>query len=192
MSEHVHEQLSALTDGELPREELRFLLKRMEGDTELVERWSRYQFASGVLKRQLNLPLRADFAALVMERLEGETMPARRRGGLLLRWAGGGAIAAAVAVVALVATRPAAENPSAPGLVATAPAAAKPAEPRSTPAPLPPSLVNYEFAQPASYDYNIYNFARQAGEQAPNGSYVLLIPRQPSSGDSSRAEQPRQ
>ena len=41
MNETTHEQLSALLDGELPRDELRFLLRRMDSDAALAQRWSR-------------------------------------------------------------------------------------------------------------------------------------------------------
>jgi len=33
--------LSALLDGELPADELRFLLRRLDADAELARRWSR-------------------------------------------------------------------------------------------------------------------------------------------------------
>ena len=92
MSEQLREQLSALLDGELPRDELRFLLRRLDADS--MQCWSRYQFASGVFRRQVATPLRVDFAEALMLRLAHEPQPVGvRRGGSLLRWAGGGASA---------------------------------------------------------------------------------------------------
>jgi sigma-E factor negative regulatory protein RseA len=104
MNNEVKEQLSALMDGELSRDETRFLMRRLDADTQLAKSWSNYQIASDVLKKRFATPMRADFAASVMQVIETERLPASRGG--LLRWAGGGAIAAAVAVVALTGTRP--------------------------------------------------------------------------------------
>ncbi|HSJ42311.1 MAG TPA: sigma-E factor negative regulatory protein, partial [Xanthobacteraceae bacterium] len=97
MNETANEQLSALMDGELPRDELRFLLRGLDGDSGLVRRWSRYQVARAVLQRQYVPAATGDdrFAAAVMLRLQ--PVPAPRRVGRVARWAGGGAIAAAVA-----------------------------------------------------------------------------------------------
>ena len=137
MNDTTHEQLSALMDGELPRDELRFLLRRIDNDTDLAQRWSRYQVASAVLRRQYAAPVSSDvFAAAVLARLDADVVAVAQRplSGRLLRWAGGGAIAASVAVFALVATRPAGTNggasmppPAATVAAVQAPAAAPPA-----------------------------------------------------------------
>jgi len=132
MNETNHEQLSALMDGELSRDELRFLLRRVESDADLAQRWSRYQIASAVLKKQYAAPLSdGQFATAVIARLDSGAMAVRQpMTGRLLRWAGGGAIAASVAVLALVATRPAGTDGAMPAsgtpFVAAAPAAAVP------------------------------------------------------------------
>ena len=97
----INEQLSALMDGELSRDETRFLMRRLDADTQLAKTWSNYQLASDVLKKRFATPMRADFAASVMQAIDIEK-PARSG---LLRWAGGGAIAAAVAVFALTSTQ---------------------------------------------------------------------------------------
>jgi sigma-E factor negative regulatory protein RseA len=136
MNDTTHEQLSALMDGELPRDELRFLLRRIDGDASLAQRWSRYQIASAVLKRQYVAPLSdGQFAAVVMARLDAGAVAVRQpMAGRLLRWAGGGAIAASVAVLALVATRPAGTDGAMPATGAPAIAAAPVvAAPQSTP-----------------------------------------------------------
>jgi sigma-E factor negative regulatory protein RseA len=102
-SQSIKEQLSALMDGELSRDETRFLMRRLDADAQLAKTWSSYQIASDVLKKRYAAPMRPDFAASVMQAIAVEPTPAR---GGWLRWAGGGAIAAAVAVVALTTIRP--------------------------------------------------------------------------------------
>jgi sigma-E factor negative regulatory protein RseA len=103
-NQSINEQLSALMDGELPRDETRFLMRRLDADTQLAKTWSNYQLAGDVLKKRFATPMRADFAASVMQIIEAERQPTASRSGLL-RWAGGGAIAAAVAVFALTSTQ---------------------------------------------------------------------------------------
>ncbi len=179
------EQLSALMDGELPRDQLRFLLRRVDADTELTQRWSRYQIARTALHRQQAArPVRANFHEILMQRIAAEAAPlANRRGAALLRWAGGGAIAAAVAVVALVVSRPVAENPAAsapPVAAAMAPVSA--AQDSRTALPLP--LVNFDYAQPASavsildmgprYDPRHRYEAAGVGMEVGGVPYVLL------------------
>lgn len=132
MNEQIDEQLSALVDGELERDQTRFLLRRVGVDPALPLRWERYHVARQALRRQETFVLRPGFAAAVMEQLAQE--PAlRARGGQWLRWGTGGAIAASVAVAALVLTRPAevptsvaTRNPLAasPTMIAAAPASA--------------------------------------------------------------------
>jgi sigma-E factor negative regulatory protein RseA len=167
MSEQLHEQLSALMDGELPRDELRFLLRRLDADAGAVQVWSRYHIVSGALRRQTGVPVPLDFSATVMLRIAADTPPAvaGRRRGILLRRVVGGAIAATVAVVALVATRPAGENPansmpaSMPaiaGLPATPSSASQVARQFSAPSPM---LANFNYAQPASFDSTTFDNA---------------------------------
>jgi sigma-E factor negative regulatory protein RseA len=163
MNDTTQEQLSALMDGELPHDELRFLLRRIESDAGLAQRWSRYQIASAVLKRQYAGPLLSDgqFATAVIARLDSGAVSARQpmtMTGRLLRWAGGGAIAASVAVLALVATRPAGTDgamPTAPAIAAV-PAASQPTPPMEMRQPLLPQQVLpagfSDSAQPASFE----------------------------------------
>jgi sigma-E factor negative regulatory protein RseA len=107
MNQPTLEQLSSLMDGELARDEARFLLKRMAGEPDLAVRWSRYHVIRQTLRRQEVLPLRVDFADGVMARLAEEIPVARARPALWLRVGTGGAIAASVAVAALMLTQPA-------------------------------------------------------------------------------------
>jgi sigma-E factor negative regulatory protein RseA len=189
----THEQLSALLDGELPRDELRFLLRRLDGDSELARRWSRLQIASAVLRREYAAHgLKADFATAILQRLDGEMAPAARQpfGLRVLRWAAGGAIAASVAVVALLATRPAGNEAGNPAAAAPMVAAAAPA-PAAASAPvgelrqplLPQILPLPDYAQRASFESIMPNYASRPAPATAVGdgstSYVLLLgPRQ--------------
>jgi sigma-E factor negative regulatory protein RseA len=116
MNEQIHEQLSALMDGELERDQARFLIKRIATDNELPMRWSRYHVVRQTLRRQ-EVTIVAGFADGVMARIDLEA-GTRSGGGHWLRWGAGGAIAASVAVAALVLTRPALDNTTDPALVA--------------------------------------------------------------------------
>lgn len=108
MSQPFEEQLSAFMDGELGRDESRFLLKRTEGDDALAGRWMRYHITRHVLRRQPVLAIRADFSSAILAKLDAEAVADTGRV-QWLRWGSGGAIAAAVAVAALMVTKPATE-----------------------------------------------------------------------------------
>jgi sigma-E factor negative regulatory protein RseA len=204
MNDTTQEQLSALLDGELPRDETRFLLRRLDNDPELARRWSRYQIASAVLRNQFVSSLPNDaFVAGVMQRLDmpGVALQRQSVGGRLLRYAGGGVIAAAVAVFALVATRPAGTDVSAPiagnAFVSTQPLAAVTAptapvgelhQPLTLDQVALPGFIDY--AQPASYYESIVpNYAassRNPAGQLVNGNgaegfvpYVLVVGARP-------------
>ena len=114
MNQQIHEQLSALMDGELERDQTRFLLKRLANDSELPLRWARYHVSRQTIRRQ-ELVLSSGFADAVMARLDLEPALHVRATHAWLRWGAGGAIAASVAVAALVLTRPALEPDVAPG-----------------------------------------------------------------------------
>ncbi|HEY6943433.1 sigma-E factor negative regulatory protein [Dokdonella sp.] len=133
MNEHIDEQLSALMDGELERDQTRFLLRRVATDQALPLRWERYHVARQTLRRQEIVPLRDGFADGIMARLDAEVALRRHAGGAWFRWGAGGAIAASVAVAALVLTRPA----SIPGDAPPAVAATRPASPGPTIAAAP-------------------------------------------------------
>jgi len=119
MNDSIREQLSALSDGELASDSARFLLKRLDHDPELGETWERYHQVRDCLRRQQRLAP-PDFAASVMAAIEADAQPGQQRHpgagrrGRFMQWFGGGAIAAAVAVVALMAVRPG-ETPTVPG-----------------------------------------------------------------------------
>ena len=172
MSNEIREQLSALMDGELPRDQVRFLLRRVDADAQLAQTWTRYQLASSVLHRNAALPLRKDFSDALMQKLaEGQSSIGKR----VLRWAGGGAIAAAVAVFALVSTRPGVNAPQpAATLAAAPPVASAPAETANRNLALPQAPA-FDFAQPAAAVITLPSYRRDGNEQPMTlGPYVLL------------------
>ncbi len=157
MSQPIEEQLSAFMDGELGRDEMRFVLKRAESDRGLVGRWTRYHVARQALRRQEIVALRTDFSSTLMARLDAEDAPLRDRN-TWLRWGSGGAIAAAVAVTALMVTKPATE----PELV-----------PVATTAPAPATRVNPSVAAAAPSQVASANPALNPVFQTP------LVPNSP-------------
>jgi len=165
----VGEQLSALMDGELPRDQLRFLLRRIDAEAPLAQRWSRYQFARTVLRKQAGTLLRADFADGLMRRLATEAVPVRPRAPRVMRWIGGGAIAASVAALALIATRPPMQAPATVA-VAAQPVATLPAKDVRVALPIQaPAVFNFDYAQPASFDtpYNPYGMGVPSTPRVP-------------------------
>lgn len=114
------EQLSALMDGALPADETRFLLRRLKHDESLAQCWERWRLSAEVMRGLAparRLP--TDFASRVAASLRGEqadgealhagasakavaTGAHAARTGTWLRWGGGAAVAASLAVVALM------------------------------------------------------------------------------------------
>ncbi|MEO8010612.1 MAG: sigma-E factor negative regulatory protein, partial [Dokdonella sp.] len=167
MNQQNHEQLSALMDGELSRDETAFLLRRATHDASIVQRWSGFHTIRYALRRQEIVAVRADFASVIMQRISEESAPLRGRSSALLRWASGGAIAASVAVVALWATAPGIDPSADAGRVAATPV---PAQPQVRPALVsagvgnefrPPMLSPSLAAQPASASSAGFNAATQ-------------------------------
>lgn len=143
------EQLSALMDGALPADETRFLLRRLQHDAPLAECWERWRLTGEVMRGLAPAQrLPADFAARVALALQQDGQPAatavsRARRPLWLRWGGGAAIAASLAVVVGFVARQPAVDPAtnAPPLVAAAsiPDPVAPAQP--APSAPPPSAA---------------------------------------------------
>jgi negative regulator of sigma E activity len=142
---HFHrEQLSAMMDGTLSTDESRFLLRRMQHDAELAGSWERWQLYGDAMRGQTGNALPADFSRRVARAIAAEAEadravqsaafePAAATSGAAvawrqrLRWGGGAALAASVAIAALISTRdlgqggdamPSLEVASAPSVVA--------------------------------------------------------------------------
>lgn len=165
MDPSSREDLSALMDGELAAEPTRFLLRRLEHDPELGAAWSRWHLIRACLASdasRMSAPKRDDdFAARVSGALAADT-GRRSRERHWVRYVGGGAIAASVAVAALMlnipnspdrASAPPIHAQSTPG-VAVPTAVAEAA--RTTPPAVPAWLLSRQptvlGAQPASAD----------------------------------------
>lgn len=147
------ERLSAMLDGALSPDETRFLLRRMQHDDELADSWQRWQFYGDALRGDAGRALPADFAQRVgraiaddearaaAELAAAEAPPAGNRRPLL-RWGGGAALAASVALAAVLVGRgpavPEGETLPTPA-VAAADGAAQAAPPMPVPVPVPPS-----------------------------------------------------
>ena len=111
------EQLSALMDGALPADETRFLLRRLQHDAPLAECWERWRLSGEVMRGLAPAQrLPADFATRVSAAIfdeaqgsvRGEPVEPRARKPAWLRWGGGAAMAASLAVVVgFVARQPA-------------------------------------------------------------------------------------
>lgn len=103
-----HEELSAFMDGELGREQARFLLRRVDRDNAALRRWDSYHLAQASMLHNLPLLSSAGFATRVAARIATQPLPASS-GTPWMRWSARGAIAAAVAVAALVLMPPQSE-----------------------------------------------------------------------------------
>ncbi len=146
---HYRQQLSALIDGELPADEARFVLRRLQHDEELAGCHERWQLCGEILRGRVSVPAPADFSARVREAVAAEAsqqVQARRLGAAgnrrTWRWGGGVALAASVAGLALFVTRerlPEAPAAVPPAQVAsdTTQASASAASPARLPAPQP-------------------------------------------------------
>lgn len=138
---HYRQQLSALVDGELAADEARFMLRRLEHDSELSACQERWQVLGDVMRGQACAPAPLDFSARVRQAVDAD---ARQNGPVLAapapqraartgwrRWGGGAALAASVAAVALFMAReqlPVTSTP-APVIATTAEIAPAPAQP---------------------------------------------------------------
>ncbi|MBP8803273.1 MAG: sigma-E factor negative regulatory protein [Pseudoxanthomonas sp.] len=120
---HQRQQLSALVDGELAPDQARFLLRRLQHDAELSERFERWQLCGDVLRGQVRRTAAPELAGRIAAAIaaapaaEARATPVRSqagstRGPAWTRWAGGAALAASVAAVAMFVARPAVTDPA--------------------------------------------------------------------------------
>lgn len=107
---HYRRQLSAMLDGELSPDEAKFMLRRLQHDSELAACWERWQVCGDVLRGRGHVLLPADFAQRVALAIADEgavaagaaPAPGRPR---MARWGGRAALAASVAAVAFFVAR---------------------------------------------------------------------------------------
>jgi sigma-E factor negative regulatory protein RseA len=106
MNDSIREQLSAMADGEMEAEGTRFLLKRLERDSEFRGVWERYHLMRDCLRHQGTMAP-PDFCAGVSALIDAEEATSRRKPVARSSWRGlgGAAIAAGVAAVALFGVR---------------------------------------------------------------------------------------
>lgn len=147
-----HETLSALFDGELHGEARLFALRRLGHDARWQGSCGRWQAIGDAMRRQAPLAAPADFAARVSASVAA--LPTAVPGpapaaaaaprGRRLRWIGGGALAASLALAVVAIYLPG--DPMQPAPAATVVASAPAAAPTSTPTAGAPGLA----AQPAA------------------------------------------
>lgn len=100
MSDVINEQLSALADDELPRGEFPLLWQRIARDPELTAKWARYHLMRDALRGNLPSHVAPGLGTSVVAALD-DAPPVVAVRARWARRAAGGAVAAAVAVVAL-------------------------------------------------------------------------------------------
>lgn len=142
MDLHYQQQLSALMDGDLSADEARFLLRRLQHDTELSGRWERWQLCGDVLRGQAQAPAPAGFADRIAASIAvqapaqaGADAASTHSRNRLRRW-GGGALAASVAMVALFMVRQQVpeETPTVASAPTSSPASGEPGASERAPA----------------------------------------------------------
>ena len=157
---HQRQQLSALVDGELAPDQALFLLRRLQHDVDLSERFERWQLCGDVLSGQVRRTAAPELAGRIAAALaaapaaEALAVPAPVRGGrgpAWTRWAGGAALAASVAAVAMFVGRPAVTDPAfapAPALAVQALPATEAVLAQAAPQPLDLAPVQQPQLQP--------------------------------------------
>jgi hypothetical protein len=141
MSEDLREQLSALMDGELGRDERAFLMRRLEHDAELRACWTRMHLIRDVMAHRPGTAS-MNLADSVMSQLDQEARvspPVPVAAGRTWRPWAGLAVAASVAMAVVMAISPRAGLDVGSGFAENAPAP-RMALPMGVPGPLVPSL----------------------------------------------------
>lgn len=113
MTDQIREQISALLDGELARDELGLLVRRMERDTELRRAFGSYVLIGEALRAPGAVTASRGFAARVTSAIDEQpapiAAPADGQLGLRTRWSRpvvATAVAAGAAVAAVLLWRP--------------------------------------------------------------------------------------
>jgi sigma-E factor negative regulatory protein RseA len=114
MTDQIREQVSALLDGELPRDEIGLLVRRMERDPELRGSFGRYSLIGETLRAPGGMTARPGFAARVSVAVSApagaaaqhEPAVAAPRAAFWKRPAFATAVAAGFALLAVIVLRP--------------------------------------------------------------------------------------
>lgn len=185
------ETLSALFDGELPGDAMRFALKRLDHDAGWRETCGRWQLIGDALRGEATSVAPAGFAIGVMQVLTADAaadvavLPASPQAidavaaattGARRRWIGGAALAASVAIAAVLVVRPTSQPSS--SAVPDARVAAGAVAPVATPVPAPGAI---EAALPSSVETGPVIAAAEtspppASQRAPRASRGALRP----------------
>ena len=181
MSDANMENLSAAMDSELSREELRFLLRRLDHDSSLLQVWTRYHVAGDSLRHQLPTVTDSGFATRVMQLIEDEqaaslAVPHRRD---WLRLSIGGAIAASVAVAALMVSQPTAPDSGHSTHLASANTAPQAASRAVADVQHPTSSNALSAVPPSLSAYSASSLSQQASATLSDPSDNLLFQRYP-------------
>lgn len=116
--DELRAQISALMDGEAPRDTARFLAQRLQADPGLRGDWMRWHHQRDCLQGHTVGRLDEAFADRVAAAIAADAAPARPLSAQLLKWAGGMAVAASVGLLAilLVPTMQSSQAPADSGL----------------------------------------------------------------------------
>lgn len=143
----LREQLSAMMDGELSPDETRFLLRRMQHDDALADSWANWQYYGDAMRGECARALPADFSKRVGRAIADDIAQSAAQAEAasrmsfgrvpLVRWGGGAALAASVALAAFLAGRMPTTTPSTTTTVPPPVAAMT----GGAPTPVPPAQV---------------------------------------------------
>lgn len=177
----LREQLSAMMDGELSPDETRFLLRRMQHDDALADSWAHWQYYGDAMRGECARALPADFSKRVGRAIaddiaqsaaQAEAASRTSFGRLpLVRWGGGAALAASVALAAFLAGRmPTAPSPATtvpPPVAATSGGATTPVPPAQVALPHPDTAAPVGIPDAAAGVASLATVAAVAGTRGP-------------------------
>lgn len=188
MTMNAHEQLSALLDGELPEAEVPMAVRRMSRDPELRDATLRYSLIGDTLRNELPPGRPAGLVERVRAELADAPAPAATRTPRSYgRLAGGFAVAASVALVALLAL---------PGRQAELPPPTISATDIASPSPermmaIPPVYTRPAGGGPDRLTRYYFNHSEYAPPLSGRGTFTRIIVIQPEAAPSD-ADQPHE
>lgn len=183
------ETLSALFDGELPGDAMRFALKRLDHDSDWRDTCGRWQLIGDALRGEATSIAPAGFATGVMRTLAEEAQQAKvaapasaqtfesvAASSSRRRWIGGAALAASVAMAAVLVVRPFSESSTSSGSQVAAgvvmPATSPAQKTTSAPAAPAPSASAVATADPGSTANRRPSRASRAAVRPGRGSLI--------------------